>query len=597
MRLKLPSIATLWSNTLKVFIRFPLEVLIAITSAIVWYLLVDRKNDSEGTAEMIKFILIGNLALTLILSVDLYSEVNKFDLTKKWILRLLALSLCIGLFFWLKPSFYDADIYRIALLAVAFHLLVAFAPFIQRGSLEGFWEYNKSLFLRFLASALYAGVLYIGLAAALATINALFNVRIDFPIYMQLFALVVAGFSPIFFLAGVPSVEELKSDEVQYPKGLKLFTQYVLIPLMTIYLAILLVYEVKIIIAWEFPKGMVSLLILGYAVFGILSLLLIYPIRNKEGSGWIKLFSKFFYIMMIPLVILLLLAIWKRVSNYGITESRYILICLAAWLSLIILYFLISKKQNIKIIPASLCVLALLAVYGPQSAFSISRYSQQSRLKSLMDNKGKDDDRAQVVRYLVRKHGLSSLQAFTKIDLEEMESSIAKKMNKRHTYSIRYDLVDTAYAILKIKTERSIVTEYATFVPEEGATNINGYQFIIPLDNYTNKVASSIDGVPFILEKDLIKNLLTISIGDNKDAVEFDLNAEMTKLKQLYKQGDLTKNKEGYETYLFPKGFQIAPITYQKYELLFKPTSMSGPVEISNNSSSDSRGYLLIRIK
>jgi hypothetical protein len=597
MKFKLPSIATLWSNTIKVFIRFPLEVLIAITSAIVWYLLVDKKNDSEGTAEMIKFIFIGNLALTLILSVDLYSEVNKFDLTKKWILRLLALSLCIGLFFWLKPSFYDADIYRIALLAVAFHLLVAFAPFIQRGSLEGFWEYNKSLFLRFLASALYAGVLYIGLAAALATINALFNVRIDFPIYMQLFALVVAGFSPIFFLAGVPSVEELKSDEVQYPKGLKLFTQYVLIPLMTIYLAILLVYEVKIIIAWEFPKGMVSLLILGYAVFGILSLLLIYPIRNKEGSGWIKLFSKFFYIMMIPLVILLLLAIWKRVSNYGITESRYILICLAAWLSLIILYFLISKKQNIKIIPASLCVLALLAVYGPQSAFSISRYSQQSRLKSLMDNKGKDDDRAQVVRYLVRKHGLSSLQAFTKIDLEAMESSIAKKMNKRHTYSIRYDLVDTAYAILKIKTERSIVTEYATFVPEEGATNINGYQFIIPLDNYTNKVASSIDGVPFILEKDLIKNLLTISIGDNKDAVEFDLNAEMTKLKQLYKQGDLTKNKEGYETYLFPKGFQIAPITYQKYELLFKPTSMSGPVEISNNSSSDSRGYLLIRIK
>jgi hypothetical protein len=597
MKFKLPSIATLWSNTIKVFIRFPLEVLIAITSAIVWYLLVDKKNDSEGTAEMIKFIFIGNLALTLILSVDLYSEVNKFDLTKKWILRLLALSLCIGLFFWLKPSFYDADIYRIALLAVAFHLLVAFAPFIQRGSLEGFWEYNKSLFLRFLASALYAGVLYIGLAAALATINALFNVRIDFPIYMQLFALVVAGFSPIFFLAGVPSVEELNSDEVQYPKGLKLFTQYVLIPLMTIYLAILLVYEVKIIIGWEFPKGMVSLLILGYAVFGILSLLLIYPIRNKEGSGWIKLFSKFFYIMMIPLVILLLLAIWKRVSNYGITESRYILICLAAWLSLIIMYFLISKKQNIKIIPASLCVLALLAVYGPQSAFSISRYSQQSRLKSLMDNKGKDDDRAQVVRYLVRKHGLSSLQAFTKIDLEAMESSIAKKMNKRHTYSIRYDLVDTAYAILKIKTERSIVTEYATFVPEEGATNINGYQFIIPLDNYTNKVASSIDGVPFILEKDLIKNLLTISIGDNKDAVEFDLNAEMTKLKQLYKQGHLTKNKEGYETYLFPKGFQIAPITYQKYELLFKATSISGPVEISKNSSSDYKGYLLIRIK
>ena len=597
MKFKLPSIATLWSNTIKVFVRFPLEVIIAIASAIVWYLVVDKKNDSEGTAEMIKFIFISNLALTLILSVDLYSEVNKFDLIKKWILRLLALALCTGLFFWLKPSFYDADIYRIALLAVAFHLLVAFAPFIRRGSLEGFWEYNKSLFLRFLASALYAGVLYIGLAAALATINALFNVRIDFQIYMQLFALVVAGFSPIFFLAGVPSMEELDSNEVQYPKGLKLFTQYVLIPLMTIYLAILLVYEVKIIIAWEFPKGMVSLLILGYAVFGILSLLLIYPIRNKEGSGWIKLFSKFFYLMMIPLVILLLLAIWKRVSDYGITESRYILICLAAWLLLIISYFLISKKQNIKVIPASLCLLALIAVYGPQSAFSVSRYSQQSRLKHLMETKGTDDDRAEVVRYLVQKHGLSSLQAFTKVDLEAMESSIAKKMNKRHTYSIKYDLVDTAYALLKIKTEQSVVHEYATFVPEEGATAIKGYQFIIPLDDYNNKVVSSIEGVPFIITKDTPKNLLTISIGDDKNLVNFDLNPEMMKLKKLYNQGELTKSKDGYETYFLPKGFQIAPISYKKYELLFKPTSLSGPVDLRTNSSNECRGYLLIRIK
>lgn len=597
MKFKLPSLATLWSNTLKVFVRFPLEAIIALVCAIVWYVALDKMNDADVTAELIKFIFVGNLALTLLLSIDLYSEVNAIEGMKKWIFRVLALALCTGLFFWLKPSFYDADIYRIALLAFAFHLLVAFAPFIGRGSLDGFWEYNKSLFLRFLASALYAGVLYVGLAAALAAIDALFNVKIDWVVYMRLFALVVAGFSTLFFLAGVPSVEELKSDEVNYPKGLKLFTQYVLIPLMTIYLAILLVYEVKIIIAWEFPKGMVSLLILGYAVFGILSLLLIYPIKNKEGFGWIKLFSKFFYLMMIPLVILLLLAIWKRVSNYGITESRYILICLAAWLSLITLYFLISKKQNIKVIPASLCVLALLAVYGPQSAFSVSRYSQLSRLRYLMEHKAADDDRAQVVSYLVQKHGLSSLQAFTKVNLEAMESRIAAKMNKRHVYAIRYDLVDTAYALLKIKTESSVVNDYATFVPERGATALDGYQFIIPVDTYDNKLESSINGTPLIIVKDATKNLLTISIGDQKDAAIISLDSEIIKLKQLYKEGDLTKINDVYETYLFPKNFQIAPVSYQKYELLFRPTTISGSVDIGKNSPSDFKGFLLIRIK
>jgi hypothetical protein len=596
MKFRLPSISTLWSNTIKVFVRFPLEVILALLCAVVWCIATDKKHDSELTAEMIKFIFVGNLALTLLISADLYSEVNSFELMKKWILRVLVLSFCMGLFFWLKPNFYDADKYRIALLAFAFHLLVAFAPFIRRGSLEGFWEYNKSLFLRFLASALYAGVLYIGLAAGLATIDALFNVNIDWVIYMRLFALVVAGFSTIFFLAGVPSVEALKSNNVEYPKGLRLFTQYVLIPLMTIYLAILLVYEVKIIISWDFPKGMVSLLILGYAVFGMLSLLLIYPTRNKEGFGWIRLFSKFFYVMMIPLVILLLLAIWKRVSDYGITESRYILLCLAGWLSFTILYFLTSKKQNIKVIPASLCVLALLAAYGPQSAFSVSRYSQLSRLRKLTDNKGKDDDRAQIVRYLVQQHGLSSLQAFTKVDLDAMESRIAAKMNKRQSYAIRFDLVDTAYALLNIETERSATNEYASFIPEDGATSVKGFEFIISLDTYDNRVESSIDGVPFIILKNVAKNLLTISIGNDKDAVVINLNPQVMRLKQLYKQGNLIKTKDEYQTYFFPKGFRIAPIRYQKYELLFKPTTISGSVEIGKNSSSEYKGFLLVNV-
>jgi hypothetical protein len=595
MKFKLPSINTLWSGTIRVFKRFPLEVIIALACTIVWYLIATRKNEADDTSEMIKFIFIGNLALTLMLSADLYSEVNAYTEIKKWALRVLVLLLSTGLFFFLKPNFYDADIYRIAMLALAFHLLVAIAPFIGRGSLEGFWEYNKSLFLRFLASALYAAVLFAGLSAALAAIDALFNIKIGWEIYMRLFAIVVAGFSPIFFLAGVPDLEKLSSNEAEYPKGLKLFTQYVLIPLMTIYLAILLVYEVKIILDWEFPKGMVSLLILGYAIFGILSLLLIYPIRNKEGFGWIKLFSRFFYFTMIPLVVLLLLAVWTRVQDYGITESRYILLCLAGWLTFITVYFLISKEQNIKLIPASLCILALLAVYGPQSAFSVSRYSQLARLKTLNKEKLKDEDRAEVIRYLVKKHGLSSLQEFTKIDLEAMEKRIADE-TKDQSYMTKFDLVDTAFKILKIKTETANMDQYVTFISEKAAVLIKGYQYIIPLDNYETKVETTVNGIPFMLIKDVAKNTLTVSIGGNKTAVVFDINPEAIKLKSLLQDGRLKKD-QNYQTYYFPTGFGLAPITYGKYELLFKPTSISGSIEMKRNLSTEYKGYLLVRIK
>lgn len=595
MKFKLPSINTLWSSTIKVFKRFPLEVIIALACTIVWYLVTNRKSEADYTSEMIKFIFIGNLALTLMLSVDLYSEVNAYTEIKKWALRFFVLLLSIGLFFLLKPNFYDADIYRIAMLALAFHLLVAIAPFIGRGSLEGFWEYNKSLFLRFLASALYAAVLFAGLSAALAAIDALFNIKIDWEVYMRLFAIVVAGFSPIFFLAGVPDMEKLSSNDAEYPKGLKLFTQYVLIPLMTIYLAILLVYEVKIIIDWEFPKGMVSLLILGYAIFGILSLLLIYPIRNKEGFGWIKLFSRFFYFMMIPLVVLLLLAVWTRVQDYGITESRYILLCLAGWLTFITIYFLVSKEQNIKLIPASLCMLALLAVYGPQSAFSVSRYSQLARLKKLNKEKSKDEDRADVIRYLVKKHGLSSLQEFTSIDLKSMEARITDE-TKDQSYMTKFDLVDTAFKILKVKTETANMDQYVTFIPEKATVLVEGYQYIIPLDNYETKVETIVNGIPFMLMKDVAKNTLTISIGGNKSAAVFDIDPEAIKLKSLLKDGSLKKD-QNYQTYYFPAGFGLAPITYGKYELLFKPTSISGSIEMKKNISTEYKGYLLVRIK
>ena len=63
---------------------------------------------------------------------------------------------------------------------------------------------------------------------------------------------------------------------------------------MSIYLVILFLYEMKIIVQWELPKGYVSYLILGYAIFGILSLLLVYLFRELEENKWIKWFQSFF---------------------------------------------------------------------------------------------------------------------------------------------------------------------------------------------------------------------------------------------------------------------------------------------------------------
>jgi hypothetical protein len=598
MKIKFPSISTLWTSFLKVILRFPLQVLVAIAATIAWCLVVDTSKRTEE--ELILFLCICNLALTVLLAVDLYAESNKLSFAKQWAFRLIGLFICIGLHFILKPAFYLADVYRIALLAFAFHLLVAYAPFINKGSANGFWQYNKTLFLRILTSALYAGVLFAGLAIALVAIDGLFNVNIKWEVYMRLFAVVTAGFMTIFFLAGIPSdFEELDKDE-SYPKGLKIFTQYVLIPLMTIYLLILLVYEAKIIINWELPKGLVSTLILGYAVFGILSLLLIQPVKDKEGNGWIKLFSRFFYVMMIPLVVLLLLAVWKRVDSYGITESRYILVILAIWLTLITVYFLFSKKQNIKIIPVSLSILAVLSTYGPQGAFSVSRFSQVKRLNKLMKSNDEEDvkQRSAVIDYLVDRHGLTTLQPFTKVNLRELEHEMELKDTAQYRYAIKRDKIDTAYSLLKVKrAEYAASFDYKQFEPETGTLiDIKGYDYLIPIESYNDKFSQKIGNVELHVERDKQSKSTKVIVGET--VVGFDILKMSIGATDLLKAGKLKGS--GGKFYL---PAELLSIVHKvgNMEVKLVVTTLNTTINADKKEELDRwfnyNGYLLVRIK
>lgn len=602
--LKLPSIHSLWLSLLKVVYRFPLQVLVAVAATIAGCLLVDA--DTVPERQLILFLCSCNLALTLLLAGDLYAEVNQLNPLKKWGLRLVAIVICGALYLVLKPSFYLADVYRIGMLSLAFHLLVAFAPYINKGNVNGFWQYNKSLFLRFLTSALYAGVLFTGLAIALVAIDGLFSVKIGWQIYMRLFAVVTAGFITIFFLAGIPDDFEALDREERYPKGLKIFTQYVLIPLMSIYLLILLVYEAKIIINWELPRGLVSTLILGYAVFGILSLLLIHPIKEKEGNGWMKLFSRFFYLMMIPLVVLLLLAVWKRVGNYGVTESRYILLVLAAWLTLITSYFLFSKSQNIKIIPVSLCILALLATYGPQSAFSVSKFSQVTRLKKLRAAKDQKDmvEQERIISYLVGRHGLTALQSFTNVDLKTLEHTIELKDSRRSSYAAKSNKLDTAFALLNVKHVDSFnqvpTIYFRSFQAVNGAViSVKGYDYVIPVDQYESQTGLKID--QRILQVDKMGGQGIIKLTDGKRSIEFNVSKMARQAVAQFKAGKLAELPDDQAgSYLPAEGLsEVQYLAGLEVKLLLKKLNTRVDVEddANFNNQLSYNGFLLIRIK
>jgi hypothetical protein len=275
------------------------------------------------------------------------------------------------------------------MLVVGMHLFVAVAPWLGRGEMNGFWQFNKTLFLRACIAALFTGVLFAGLAIALAAVENLFELQVPGERYGQLWALLVGMFATWFFLAGVPEDLDALDAVEEYPKGLKIFAQYVLLPLVVVYFVILAAYAGKIILAWDWPYGWVSRLILGFSVAGMFSLLLLWPIREREGSRWILTAARWFYIVLAPLLVMYFLAVLRRLSDYGLTENRYLGIIVGLWLAAMVLYFLVSRQKSLKIIPLTLGVLAFALSVGPWGVFAVSEHSQVARLHQLLARNGR----------------------------------------------------------------------------------------------------------------------------------------------------------------------------------------------------------------
>ena len=389
--MKLPSLSYLSKNAWDAFLRFPLTVLSALVFVVIGIALVERGKDVDDVLPEFNVLLCAGLGISLYFCAKIIADKKGFSLKGKSLLNGFA-TLLLATVYVSLPA--DNDTYLTALpyikftiYAITTHLLVSFVPFVFSGQLIGFWHYNKILFLRFLAAVLYSGFIYIGLVLALAALHLLFEVKIPDKLYAEMWITVACFFNTWFFVAGIPKDFEALETRTDYPKALRVFSQYVLLPLLALYLIILYAYGTKILLSWDWPKGVVSYLIICVSVLGILSFLLLHPYGEQNENAWIKKASRGYYFLLFPLLLILFMAIFMRLGDYGITINRYLVFLLGLWLSIVCLYTALGKT-NIKFIPASLATLLLLISFGPWGLFSVSERSQVNRLKTILVNSG-----------------------------------------------------------------------------------------------------------------------------------------------------------------------------------------------------------------
>lgn len=566
---KITGLKDIAAGTLKVFLTYPLECFSVLTAwycafitlnkyDIAWKIQPDVINHIMDAAGL---VFLSSLAITL-------ATMHHLKPGIRMVSRVAGAFLLFGLFYvYLDTPGETLAGMRLLFLTVTLHFLVAFAFFTGKKMNGLFWTFNKILFLRILTAFLYTLVLVGGLDLALLSLHYLFNLEIKSETYTSLDTFILIVFNSLYFLAGIPLERQSLEEKSVYPPGLRYFTQYVLMPLMLVYFLILISYTGKLVTNYMLPKGWVSLMILLYALFGILSILLIFPLRTEKEYPWIRLFSRFFFWTLIPLNILLYLAIYRRISDYGFTEFRFIVFLLSFWISGITAYFLSVKNPEIKLIPVSMFLAGMICLFSPWNAFSVSRRSQLDRLKLSLSSKylparqklhsgkhsriaGEGPDNArEIVNYLYDRYSYPIFQPLIKADLKRIyrkEYAMKKLESPYKLYQVNAGMKDTLASLFRLPSLNDYqgVMSFTSFelTSPEIPVNIKGYDRLYQTSFYQNSifpVTVSIAGT-VVLNYNRLHTELILKLGT--DSLRFPLEA-FYRIRKTDKNDTLTTGK------------------------------------------------------
>ena len=300
-----------------------------------------------------------------------------------WIVPLVALAI-IGMtndsaeFYLSSPKFWGANF-------IALLVLLGF-PFEKNN--QGF-TYRNFINLFHLGLATAVWLLVFGLVAAiLFTITTLFNVEFSYSFYSHFYPSLGIFTQPLFFL--VFQQRQAKS-EITLNRIFEILVNFVLAPALMIFTVLLYAYVVQIIFEGVLPKGMLANITLPYLLGG----LGVYALRSICAKARWETFFKFYpYLSIVPIV-LLWLAIDRRISAYAWTEQRIYLVALATAITIAYAILIVPKARQYRLI-SGVVMVAIFAMTWVVKPKEIAYQSQAERFEHLLTKLNLSDGQGKV---------------------------------------------------------------------------------------------------------------------------------------------------------------------------------------------------------
>jgi putative membrane protein len=557
--------------------RFPLTVFCSVVVFILSVYLVENpelKNENLLN-ELHKMVTLLGMSIPLTLALELARE-KYLSGKNRWVIRFVnALITLVFIIFYRfyylsgKNSSSTLDsLEQLMATGIIFFLCFLLVPVIGKKDEEE--KYFQSVIVDKTVTILFSVVLFLGLIAVFATIDGLSLIKLDSNIYIETWLFVVFVFSVIFFLSKLKKVDEsLENYEIH--KIFKFLIYFIVIPLITTYTGILYVYFGKMLITRSWPQGLVSHLILWYTIFSLFIMIMVTPMAKKDSVA--RVFKKYFPFASLPLLVLSIVSISKRISQYGVTPSRYFVVLLAMWL----IFCMVSSifKARLSVILISLITVVYISVFTPVNNRRITLMSQNKRFEKILVKHGllkdgklvkkpelakeKKYEVTDVLNYILgindRRNDIENLKPFGKTDgkpykdREEFEKSLGID-TAWYQYSDFGSIGDSYFVTFGIN-ENVLVSQY------NGIEEVKGYDYAITnLESYftdNNNVKEFFGKYPVKLSQEGIA-VYDGKIEDNKELIKVNMPEIVDKIiKNSEIQQRVNKRKDEIKDSVVPE--------------------------------------------
>ncbi|WP_138159365.1 DUF4153 domain-containing protein [Peptoniphilus catoniae] len=396
-------ISNMINKTKSVYKRFPFSMVFICISAVFFIIDVINSNKTpvmtpvaDSSIDYMGYGYMTFMLTVMALFLNLFAEALRGSAKDKEELKRFKY-IHLGAFFFLAITFYGVynkvinpgeSLFSYDAKYVYFGVLVALIfACMYIGKILHHEDY-PIYFLKILRAAFislcYSLVLYLGIVAIFSAITHLFDKVIDFKLYVSMWIVIFLPFNVGVFLSNFPRFAT-SFEDYQVSKVFKILASYIIIPVFIVYLFILLEYFAKILITGVLPKGVITNLVLWFA---LLSVGLLFICTLIKDVPLVRIFRKIFPVVMLPVLGMMFLSIFIRVKEYGITENRFFVIMGGIFSTLSMVYYIGYRKNSNIFIPILFSVMVLISAVGPISAYNLSASSQTARLTKILSRNG-----------------------------------------------------------------------------------------------------------------------------------------------------------------------------------------------------------------